>query len=42
MYGSDYPFGETTIEVRRITAAGLTESQLDSVFYANAKGLFYP
>jgi hypothetical protein len=40
MYGSDYPFGEATVEVRRITAAGLTEAQLDRVFYSNAKELF--
>jgi hypothetical protein len=42
MYGSDYPFGDAAIEVRRITAAGLTKSQLERVFYANAKRLFSP
>jgi hypothetical protein len=42
MFGSDYPFGETEIEIRKITAAGLSKPELERVFYKNAEELFSP
>lgn len=37
MYGSDFPFHEPTVEISRVSAAGLSAAQLKRVFYANAK-----
>lgn len=36
MYGSDSPFHEPAVEIDRICSAGLSEKQLDRVFYQNA------
>ena len=36
MYGSDYPFHEPTVEISRVSAAGLSSGQLEKVFYENA------
>lgn len=39
MYGSDIPFHDPSVEIRRICASGLGEAQLERVFYSNAKEL---
>jgi uncharacterized protein len=37
MYGSDSPFHEPEVEIQRICAAGLGTSELERIFYRNAK-----
>ena len=37
MYGSDIPFHDPGVEMARVCAAGLTEAQLERVFYRNAR-----
>jgi predicted TIM-barrel fold metal-dependent hydrolase len=37
MYGSDFPFHDPSVEIGRISASGLSNKQLEKVFYSNAK-----
>ena len=37
MYGSDFPFHDPTVEISRVSAAGLSSKQLERVFYLNAR-----
>ncbi len=37
MYGSDVPFHDPGVEIARVCASGLSQAQLEKVFYANAK-----
>ena len=37
MYGSDIPFHDPGVEIARVCASGLSERQLERVFYSNAK-----
>ena len=39
VYGSDIPFHHTSVELQRVKMAGLTEHELRSVTYENAKDL---
>ncbi len=36
LYGSDIPFHHPSVEMQRVKVAGLTEAQLQKVFYENA------
>jgi uncharacterized protein len=37
MYGSDFPFHDPTVEISRICASGVSERQLEKIFYTNAR-----
>jgi len=37
MYGSDVPFHDPGVEIARVCASGLSQAQLEKVFYSNAK-----
>lgn len=37
VFGSDYPFHDYSVELRKVEVAGLTESQKELVLYRNAK-----
>jgi len=39
LYGSDIPFHDPSVEITRVSAAGLGREQLERVFYFNAKEL---
>ncbi len=37
VFGSDYPFHDYSVELRKVAVAGLTESQREKVLYGNAR-----
>jgi hypothetical protein len=37
MFGIDSPFHHPSVEIQRVLSCGLTDSQLEDVFYNNAK-----
>ena len=39
MYGSDIPFHDPSVEMGKIASAGLSEKQLEKIFYLNAKNV---
>ncbi|HXW38025.1 MAG TPA: amidohydrolase family protein [Nitrososphaerales archaeon] len=40
LYGSDIPFHDPSVEIGRVSASGLSNRELERVFYSNAKRVF--